>query len=393
MDKTRLYYQFPYVKSFMCTVEECKEGPDGTWLLALNQTGFYPEGGGQPSDTGTLGGVAILSVKEKDGVVWHQAAAPIEPGSLVEGIIDWQKRYDNMQHHTGEHIFSGLIHRRYGYDNVGFHMGTDEVTVDFNGLLTAEQVEEIEDLANQVVYADVPVEERFPSAEELAGLDYRSKKELSGEVRIIDIPGGDTCACCGTHVSTTGEVGIIKVTGMIHYKGGVRISMLCGRRALADYRRRIAACTRISNLLSAKPEAIGDAVEKLKADSQEKDMVIGGLYQQVFALKTAARPDSDEPLLCFEEGLAPIRLRQLCTLLYEQNKGSVVLVCSGAEGEYSYALGSSRADMRALSKALNGSLLGRGGGSALMAQGTFKASEAQIRDAFLSEAGKLGKAD
>ncbi len=393
MDKTRLYYQFPYVKSFMCTVEECKEGPDGTWLLALNQTGFYPEGGGQPSDTGTLGGVAILSVREKDGVVWHQAAAPIEPGSLVEGIIDWQKRYDNMQHHTGEHIFSGLIHRRYGYDNVGFHMGTDEVTVDFNGLLTAEQVEEIEDLANQVVYADVPVEERFPSAEELAGLDYRSKKELSGEVRIIDIPGGDTCACCGTHVSTTGEVGIIKVTGMIHYKGGVRISMLCGRRALADYRRRIAACTRISNLLSAKPEAIGDAVEKLKADSQEKDMVIGGLYQQVFALKTAARPDSDEPLLCFEEGLAPIRLRQLCTLLYEQNKGSVVLVCSGSEDEYSYALGSSRADMRALSKALNGSLLGRGGGSALMAQGTFKAGEAQIRDAFLSEAGKLGKAD
>ena len=165
--------------------------------------------------------------------------------------------------------------------------------------------------------------------------------------------------------------------------------MLCGRKALLDYRRRIAACTRISNLLSAKPEAIGDAVEKLKADSQEKDMVIGGLYQQVFALKTAASPDSSEPLICFEDGLAPIRLRQLCTLLYEQNKGSVVLVCSGTGNEYSYALGSGVADMRALSKALNGKLSGRGGGSALMAQGTFKAGREEIQDAFLSETGKL----
>lgn len=391
MDKSRLYYQLPYVKSFMCTVEECRPGKDGTWMVALNQTGFYPEGGGQPSDTGTLDGVLVRYVCEKDGKVWHQVEAPLEPGRLAEGVIDWERRYDHMQHHTGEHILSGLIHRRYGYDNVGFHMGKDEVTIDFNGLLTMEQLEELEDMANGVVWDNVPVEEHFPTPQQLEALDYRSKKELTGQVRIINIPGGDTCACCGTHVTNTGEVGIIKVTGMIHYKGGVRISILCGRKALLDYRRRVNVDTRISNLLSAKPQAIGEAVEKLKADGQEREAVIGGLYQKVFAFKAAACPESGSPLVCFEEGLAPMRVRQLCTLLYEQNKGNVVLVCSGTDeaGEYAYALGSARADMRPLSRALNGCLAGRGGGSALMAQGTFRADAESIRQAFLAEAGKL----
>lgn len=176
MDKSRLYYQLPYVKSFMCTVEECRPGKDGTWMVALNQTGFYPEGGGQPSDTGTLDGVLVRYVCEKDGKVWHQVEAPLEPGRLAEGVIDWERRYDHMQHHTGEHILSGLIHRRYGYDNVGFHMGKDEVTIDFNGLLTMEQLEELEDMANGVVWDNVPVEEHFPTPQQLEALDYRSKK-------------------------------------------------------------------------------------------------------------------------------------------------------------------------------------------------------------------------
>ncbi|MBS6955092.1 MAG: alanyl-tRNA editing protein [Enterocloster asparagiformis] len=391
MDKSRLYYQLPYVKSFMCTVEECRPGTDGTWLVALNQTGFYPEGGGQPSDTGTLDGIPVRYVFEKDGRVWHQVEAPMEPGRLAEGVIDWERRYDHMQHHTGEHILSGLIHRCYGYDNVGFHMGKDEVTIDVSGPLTMEQLEELEDEANRLIYDNVPVEEHFPTPRELASMDYRSKKELTGDVRIINIPGGDTCACCGTHVTNTGEVGIIKVTGMIHYKGGVRVSILCGRKALLDYRRRVNVDTRISNLLSAKPQSIGEAVEKLKADGQEKDAVIGGLYQKLFAFRAQACPESDEPLLCFEEGLTPVRVRQLCTLLYEQGKGGVVLVCSGSDEkqEYAYALGSGRADMRTLSRALNGLLAGRGGGSALMAQGTFRADAGAIRQAFLAEAEKL----
>lgn len=391
MDKSRLYYQIPYVKSFMCTVEELRPGQNGTWLAMLNQTGFYPEGGGQPSDTGTLGGVRVLSVHEQRGQILHQLEAPLEQGALVEGIIDWTPRYDHMQHHTGEHILSGLVHSHFGYDNVGFHMGADEVTMDFNGVLTMEQLEALEDEANSLVYRDVPVEESFPGGEALAALDYRSKKELSGLVRIVTIPGADICACCGTHVKTTGEVGIIKVTGMIHYKGGVRISILCGRKALLDYRQRIRTAVRISNLLSAKPDRIGDAVEKLKSDSQDKEFRIGKLSLQLFALKTASYGDSERPLALFEEGLAPLGLRQLCTMLYEQSKGGTVLVCSGSEErrEYQYALGSARADMRALSKRLNSRLDGRGGGSRLMAQGTFYGTRQVIAQAFAEEAGEI----
>ena len=210
MDKSRLYYQTPYVKSFMCTIEQCEESGKGTWLAVLNQTGFYPEGGGQPFDTGTLNGVAVLSVHERGDVITHELAAPLEPGTLAEGIIDWQKRYDNMQQHTGEHILSGLVHRRFGYDNVGFHMGSEEVTVDFNGPITPEQLDQLENEANQAVYDNVPVKVLYPDKEELDSLDYRSKKELTGLVRIVEIPDADMCACCGTHVENTGEVGTLR---------------------------------------------------------------------------------------------------------------------------------------------------------------------------------------
>lgn len=387
MDKNRLYYQTPYVKSFMCTVEQCEESGKGTWLAVLNQTGFYPEGGGQPWDTGTLNGVPVLSVHEKGDIIYHELADFVEPGTLAEGIIDWHRRYDNMQQHTGEHILSGLIHRRFGYDNVGFHMGTEEVTIDINGSISPEQLDELEDQANQVVYDNVPVKSLYPSREELAAMDYRSKKELSGLVRIVEIPGGDICACCGTHVENTGEVGIIKIRGMINYKGGVRISMLCGRRALLDYRDRLKDEVKLSGLLSAKLHLVPQAVEKLKNDLQDKEMLTGHLYGQIFALRAQQYQESGSPLALFEDDLNMVQIRQLSTLLYEQNKGSVVMVCSGDEtsGQYQYALGSKNADMRALSKAMNKQLDGRGGGSTLMAQGTFKADRQSIMDVFLDE--------
>lgn len=255
---------------------------------------------------------------------------------MAEGILDWQKRYDNMQQHTGEHILSGLVHRKYGYDNVGFHMGAEEVTVDFNGELTPEQLDELENRANSLVYANVPVQVAYPSMEELQTMDYRSKKELSGLVRIVEIPGGDVCACCGTHVDNTGEVGIIKIKGMIRYKGGVRLSMLCGRRALLDYRDRLKEEVRISNLLSAKLHLVPEAVEKLKNDAQAKDMLIGRLYSQLFEFKVQSYPESVRPLAVFQEELNPVLIRQLATLLYERNRGGIVAVCSGSDrrGEY-----------------------------------------------------------
>ncbi len=391
MDQNRLYYATPYVKTFMCTVESCVQNKKGTWDAVLNQTAFYPEGGGQPSDTGTLNGVKVLHVSEKGETIIHELEAPLEEGTLAEGVIDWQKRYDNMQQHTGEHIFSGLVHKHFGYDNVGFHMGTDEVTVDFNGVLTQEQLDDLEDEANQLIYDNVPVHVFYPSEEELAQLDYRSKKELTGAVRIVEIPGGDICACCGTHVETTGEVGIIKLRTIINYKGGVRISMLCGRRALVDYRERLKDEIRISNLLSAKLALVPEAVEKLKNEIQEKDFANGRLWQQLLEKKAESYPESNDILAVFEENLSPVQLRQLATMLYEKKKGKIAGVFSGKEEEqlYQYALGSSQADMRKLSKAMNGALNGRGGGSNLMAQGSFKASAAEIREVWIREAGNM----
>lgn len=386
----KLYYETPYVKSFMCTVLSCQQGKRG-YETILSQTGFYPEGGGQPADTGTLGGIPVLDVQEKDGEIVHILERPIEAGTLAEGIIDWDRRFSYMQQHTGEHILSGLIHERFGYNNVGFHMGAEEVTIDFDGTMTMEEAEEMELLANEVVFDNRPVKVYYPSEEELKTIPYRSKKELTGQVRIVEIEGADICACCGTHVERTGEVGIIKTRTMIHYKGGVRISMLCGRLALLDYRNRLKDEIRISNFLSAKVAQVPEAVEKLKQESQQKDGHIGEMWRQIFQLKLAVCPESHGPEEFFEEGMEPLQLRQFATLLYEQNKGRITGVFSGNDeaGLYQYALGSSQADMRTLSKAMNDRLEGRGGGSMMMAQGTLKGTREEIRLVFLEEAGKL----
>lgn len=378
----KLYYSTPYVKQFKGTVQRCADVKNGQFEVVLDKTAFYPEGGGQPSDMGTLGEANVLSVHEKRGEIVHYTDRPLKEGQAVTGILDWDRRYRNMQLHSGEHILSGLVNRKYGYDNVGFHMGSEEVTVDFNGVLSEEQLREIELEANQVVYDNVPVQVTYPDAEALHKLEYRSKKELNGQVRIVEIPGGDVCACCGTHVERTGEIGIIKTTGMINYKGGVRISMLCGKDALLDYERRLQQIRSISHLLSAKPDSLAEAVERLKKDSERKDGLLMQVYQQLFSAKTAAFPASDRPLLVFEQNLMPVQLRQLCTMLYEQGKGSVVAVCSEGDGKWQYAIGSSCMDMRKASKWLNQRLNGRGGGSSLMAQGTWSASKQEILEIF-----------
>lgn len=374
----KLYYEDPERTTFNAAVLSCVQAGQGRYLITLSQTAFYPEGGGQPYDTGTLGKAKVLEVHEKDGKVLHTTDIPLEPGEAVTGSIDWNRRFSHMQNHSGEHILSGIIHRRFGYDNVGFHMGNDAVTVDFNGIITPEELVEIETEANHLIYKDLPILAAYPSREELDAMDYRSKKELSGEVRIVTIPGGDVCACCGTHVKTTGAIGVIKTTGMIHYKGGVRISMLCGEDALRDYRKRQGQVTEISHLLSAKADDVAEAVGRLKAESAEKDMLISQLYQQMFKAKTDRLPSSERPLCLFEEHLNPMQLRQLCTMLYEEKKGSIVAVCSWNGTAYQYALGSGSMDVRLVSKALNERLNGRGGGSGLMVQGIWNASEEAI---------------
>lgn len=381
----KIYYEDPYATEFEATVISCEEGKKG-FAVVLDKTAFYPEGGGQPYDTGTLGNARVLEVHEKDGTVVHDTDAPLTPGTAVRGKIDWDRRFNFMQQHSGEHIVSGLIHAGYGYDNVGFHMGAEETTIDINGVLTWEQLTDIEREANRIVYADTALCISYPGEEELKTIPYRSKKELTGQVRIVEVPGADICACCGTHVARTGEIGLIKFLSMIHYKGGIRVSMLCGEKALFDFEKKTDLSNRLSTMLSSKPDRISEAVERLKQDDADKAQQIAALTAKLFEMKAERYETGADTLLVFEPDLAPVQVRRFCSILLDQGKGRITAVCSAKEdGGFHYCIGSRTQDMKTLGKVLNGALSGRGGGSSQMVQGSFSAEEAQIRKVFEEE--------
>ena len=382
----KLYYDSAYIKEFEAQVLSCQEGKKG-WEIILSATAFYPEGGGQPADTGLLGNVRVTDVHEKDGQVVHYTDGPLPVGEMVRGVIDWDRRFQHMQEHSGEHLVSGLIHQRFGYDNVGFHMGTDEVTIDFNGVLEWEDLMAIEEKANGMIWENLEISAVYPEKDELDAMEYRSKKELTGAVRIVSIPGGDVCACCGTHVERTGEIGLVKFLSMIHYKGGVRISLLCGKRAVEDYERKRDQVQKISVLLSARPGEIARAVEKLKEDEAKLQEKLVAAYDKLIASEVRDIKEGDGDIFILEPDFEAIQLRHLVNRLLEEKKGRTVLALGGAaEGSFLYVLGSRDGDMRRLSRELNGLLNGRGGGSAQMAQGTFFATKDQLQ-AILKEKG------
>lgn len=382
----KLYYDSAYIKEFEAQVLSSQEGKKG-WEITLSATAFYPEGGGQPADTGILGNVRVTDVHEKDGQVVHYTDGPLPVGEMVRGVIDWDRRFQHMQEHSGEHLVSGLIHQRFGYDNVGFHMGTDEVTIDFNGVLEWEDLMAIEEKANGMIWENLEISAVYPEKDELDAMEYRSKKELTGAVRIVSIPGGDVCACCGTHVERTGEIGLVKFLSMIHYKGGVRISLLCGKRAVEDYERKRDQVQKISVLLSARPGEIARAVEKLKEDEAKLQEKLVAAYDKLIASEVRDIKEGDGDIFILEPDFEAIQLRHLVNRLLEEKKGRTVLALGGAaEGSFLYVLGSRDGDMRRLSRELNGLLNGRGGGSAQMAQGTFFATKDQLQ-AILKEKG------
>ena len=382
----KLYYDSAYIKEFEAQVLSCQEGKKG-WEITLSATAFYPEGGGQPADTGLLGNVRVTDVHEKDGQVVHYTDGPLPVGEMVRGVIDWDRRFQHMQEHSGEHLVSGLIHQRFGYDNVGFHMGTDEVTIDFNGVLEWGDLMAIEEKANGMIWENLEISAVYPEKDELDAMEYRSKKELTGAVRIVSIPGGDVCACCGTHVERTGEIGLVKFLSMIHYKGGVRISLLCGKRAVEDYERKRDQVQKISVLLSARPGEISRAVEKLKDEEAKLQEKLVAAYDKLIASEVRDIKEGDGDIFILEPDFEAIQLRHLVNRLLEEKKGRTVLALRGAaEGSFLYVLGSRDGDMRRLSRELNGLLNGRGGGSAQMAQGTFFATKDQLQ-AILKEKG------
>ena len=265
METEKLYYADPFLTEFDARVLACEAVKDG-FAVVLDRTAFYPEGGGQPYDTGVLGGAEVLDVHEKAGVITHKCASPLPVGAAVHGKIDWARRFDHMQQHSGEHICSGLICARYGCDNVGFHMGAESVTIDFNADIPWEELLEIEAAANRYIYEDHAIDIQLHRGAELDAIDYRSKKPLEGDVRIVTFPGADCCACCGTHVMRSGQVGIVKFLSVQKFREGVRIELLCGGRAY----RYLSACwaqdVAAAQALSVKPTAAAAAVERLQGE-------------------------------------------------------------------------------------------------------------------------------
>ncbi|WMJ88143.1 alanyl-tRNA editing protein [Anaerocolumna sp. MB42-C2] len=385
----QLYNQDSYIKTFQATVLTCvkqlkEEQPDKpSYIVTLDVTAFFPEGGGQPSDTGNINGIIVIDVQEDDGIIYHIMEAPLSIGETVSGEINWDRRFDLMQHHTAEHIISGLIHKYFGYDNVGFHLGSEVVTIDFNGNLTEEDIRNIELKANLAVYENVPIKVTYPSSQELKELDYRSKKELSGNIRIVTIPGYDICACCAPHVALTGEIGGIKITSYQKYKGGVRISMLSGIRSLKDYNKKEKSVTDISVILSAKPDEVKDAVKNLKNENQTLKGQLLNVQNQILAYKAAAFQTGTDSICVFDKDVASASLRTYGNLLLEFCKGICAVFTTTDDQEYKYVLASKTMDVRPLGKSLNETFGGKGGGSKEMVQGSVRGKKEDI-EAFIN---------
>ncbi len=378
----RLYYQDTHLLDFEATVTDC--APDsGKFRILLDRTAFFPEEGGQGADRGTLAGQEVLDVQLIRGEIWHYLGAPVPVGSMVDGHVDWEQRFDYMQQHSGEHIISGLVHSTYGFDNVGFHLGKEEVTLDFNGSLTLAQLREIEESANRIVWQDLPVRVFFPEKEQLAQLEYRSKLELTEDVRIVEIPGVDVCACCAPHADTTGKIGLIKIVGVQSHRGGVRVNILCGARAVKEFTLHQDSVTAISNMLSAKQNAVAHAVLHLKEDNVRLKERANALQATVLSLQADMLPSPEEQdsVILFTGELDTIALRNTANALCEKYAGYCCLFSGNDSDGYRFIIGSSSLDCRQAASVLREQLGAKGGGTVPMVQGSVIASSQDIRKA------------
>lgn len=385
MSTRKLYYEDPYLTSFSATVIECIPASDGYWI-ALDSTAFYPEGGGQSWDTGTLDQAKVLQVQEKEETVYHLCDRPLKVGAAVLGNVFMPPRFDQMQQHTAEHILSGLIFDAFGYQNSGFHMGADVMEVDFDGIVPQEALPELEAKANRAIWENLPVSCTVPSPEDLPKITYRTKRELPWPVRIVQIPGYDSCACCGLHVANTGEIGFIKILSCVKFRGGVRMEVVSGQRA---YRYMCAIWEQnrmVSQCLSAHMTQTGEAAMALKDALAAEKFRATGLQEQLFH-EIAKRYQAAENVLHFAKDLPPAALRSLADAIAAQCTG-IAAVLSQSGDTYSYALVSSTREVASLGKELAKALPCRGGGKPYAQQGTIQASREEIA-AFFASTGRF----
>ena len=375
----KLYDKDSHLKEFTGTVLSCKKTGE-KYAVTLNQTAFFPEGGGQQSDRGYIGGAYISDVQIKNGEILHFADKPLSVGQAYDCKLDFDFRFRNMQNHSGEHIISGIVHRLYGFNNVGFHLGA-EMTMDFDGELTRRQLDEIEDLANKAVYENLPVKAFYPTDEELKQLDYRSKLDLKENVRIVEIKGVDVCACCAPHVKATGEIGVIKILDFEKYKGGVRLIVKCGADALRDYREKYKNVLEISNLLSAKQFEVSSAVVRLNEQLSAEKAAAAALKKRLIAEKAAGfEPDTDKTAV-FENGLDIKELQLLADALC-QKAGGIRGAFSGADGAFSFAICGGETALGNFFAKFKAAFNTRGGGRNGIRQGTVCADRAEIEGLF-----------
>ncbi|MBR2942039.1 MAG: hypothetical protein IKB82_01445 [Clostridia bacterium] len=361
----RLFDMDPQLREFDAQVLSCEKKGEG-YLVTLDRTAFFPEGGGQGADHGTLGGANVLDVHEHGGVIEHLTDAPLAVGTAVSGCVDSARRLSMSQQHSGEHMFSGLVCRLFDYDNVGFHIGSDAVTMDFNGPLTEEDVLRVERLVNEGIWKNIPIEATVPDKAALEHMHYRSKKAIDGDVRIVNIEGMDTCACCGTHMPYTGGVGQVKVIGLMKYKSGVRVSILCGVRAL-EYENMIQQQAKeAAKLLSVKlPETAG-AVERLLAERDRLRAQCDQLGMRLFEAEARAQ-EGRAVRVVSADMLSASQLRPAAGRLAQGAK--LALVLAPREGGWNFAMSSQSEDVRPATRALCTAFGGKGGGPKDMTQG------------------------
>ncbi len=376
----KLYDRDSHMYEFTAKVVSCEKNENG-YAVILDKTAFFPEGGGQLADTGKIGDANVIDVQIKDDIV-HYTDAPLETGREYPCALDREKRFRRMQNHSGEHILSGIVHKLFGYDNVGFHMGSEDITVDYNGTLTPEQIAEVERLCNIAVTENVKITAFYPDPADLPHMEYRSKLELTENVRIVTIEGYDSCACCAPHVDRTGEIGVIKLLDSEKNKGGIRIHMLCGFDALDDYNARYHMIAETARALSIKQNDLGNAVFRMEKEISDLKFKMYALRQELIVYKTAEIPETDGNICFFEEELNRNDMREIMNRGMEKCTGLCAVFCGSDGAGYTFVAGSKNLNMTEIAASLRVKFAAKGGGSPEMIQGSIDAAEAQIREFF-----------
>ena len=376
----KLFYEDCHLSRFRAWVTDCEKSEKG-YEISLDATAFYPEGGGQACDLGTLNDVRVLHVQERGTQIVHLCEAPLEIGSAVEGIIDYDRRFDLMQQHTGEHIVSGIINRRYGFHNVGFHMGSAMIEIDFDGVVPAEDLRSIEQEANSALWQNLPVHCWYPSEEELPHVFYRTKRALPWPVRIVQVPEFDSCACCGVHVARTGEVGLIKLFSVVPLRGGCRIEMSCGSRAMKLLNQAFDQNRLVSQAFSAQWFETGEAARKMNEALSGEKFRMAQLQKRIFEM-IAEDYVNFENVVHFEQDLDSAQVRMLADAIAQRCDGTVAVFSGTEEEGYAYAMVDHRNDLRAFGKEMTAALNGRGGGKPNFQQGRVAAKRQEIEAFF-----------